>query len=188
MLKAAYVNLYSLLYGVCLWASIYFIHRTDTFHIHFGRDSLPFIVGLVCLAWVGTFRDLAQLSGLRFKSILALLLVCAYLLLTFDGHVAYAAIAALFWTEILDFAIFTVILKRFKSLRSIVIAVIVSDILTIPTLWFLLLSFLGAPLTALPDGTIVVQYGALAILYAVLAIIFLPHRRWEDYLSLPKAS
>ena len=185
MLRATYVNLYSLLYGFFLWASVYFIHNNT--HVHLRVHHIDVTFGVIFLALVSTFRDLAQLSGLRFKSLLVLIAVCAYLWYDLDGKVAYAAIAALFWAEILDFTIFTVILSNFRSIKGIMAAIIISDVVTIPALWFMLLGLLGVSITELPNGIFLVQYTSLAILYVLLAAIFLHNGRWRDYLSVQKA-
>jgi len=181
--------LYSILYTICLWASIYFIHHDDMSHATFSWQGSELSIGIIFLAWVSTFRDLAQLSGLRFRSVMILVLTCLYLFTIFDGRVAYAAIAALFWTELLDFFIFTYFLRHFvKRPFHILLGVVVSDIVTIPALWFMILIFLGYPLTALPDGILSAQYIALLCLYLVLAPLFVPNDRWRRYLNVRKAS
>lgn len=186
MLRATYVNLYSLLYAFCLWASVYFIENNS--HVRLTVFGINFTIGIVFLAWVSTFRDLAQLSGLRFKSLLVLILVCIYLWIDLEGRIATAAIAALFWTELLDFTIFTFLARRFHTIRGVIAAIIVSDVLTIPALWFFLLSFAGYKFTDLPEGTMTVQYCALLILYIILGFIFLQDARWKRYLSARKVS
>jgi hypothetical protein len=146
--------------------------------------GFSFTIGLVFLAWISTFRDLAQLSGLRFKSLLVLLVLCAYLWIDLEGKVATAAVAALFWTELLDFFIFTFLVRKFKSLRGTVCAIVISDVLTIPALWFFLLSFAGYSISDLPREVLVVQYCALVLLYVALGVIFLQGERWRHYLSV----
>jgi hypothetical protein len=51
----------------------------------------------------------------------------------------------------------------------------------------MLLGLLGIPITELPNGIFLVQYTSLAILYVLLAVIFLHNGRWRDYLSVQKA-
>ena len=185
MLRHHLFNLYSILYGLCLWASVYFLHGDHNYNVSFR--SAEYSIGILFLAWVSTFRDLAQMSGLRFRSIAILVIMSGYLYIAFDNHIAVAAIAALFWTEILDFLIFTGLfhLLQDRPWRSLA-AVVVSDIVTIPALWFLLLTFLGYPLDVLPADVLYVQYIALAVLYAVFALIYLPNGRWLRYLSVQK--
>ena len=183
------VNIYSVMYALCLWGAIYFVHDRRDFTFHFlNSDELT--IGVIFLAWVSTFRDLAQMSGLRFRSVLVLCVTCVYLLIIYDSKVAYAAIAALFWTELLDFFIFTGLFRYWcrYDMKRIVAAVVISDIITIPALWFTLLTFLGYPMSALPKGTLTAQYAALCLLYAVLALIYIPNGRWKRYLNVPKAS
>lgn len=186
MLRTTYINLYSILYAFCLWAAVYFIENNS--HVRMTVFGVNFTIGIIFLAWVSTFRDLAQMSGLRFRSLLVLLAVCIYLWIDLDGRIATAAVAALLWTEVLDFFIFTFIARRYRTLRGVLAAVVVSDVLTIPALWFFLLSFAGYGIDDLPEGTMTVQYLALLLLYCVLGAIFLHDQRWKRHFSVRKAS
>lgn len=150
--------------------------------------GVNFTIGILFLAWVSTFRDLAQLSGLRFRSLLVLVTVCAYLWIDLEGRIATAAVAALLWTEVLDFILFTTLARRYRSVRGIIAAIVISDVLTIPALWFFLLEFAGYSFRDLPQGTLTIQYCALLILYLVLGAIFLHDQRWKRHFSVQKAS
>jgi hypothetical protein len=130
--KTPIVNIYTFLYGLCLWLSVYFIEHTSDHRFTMFGEEYP--IGLIFLAIVSTFRDLAQLSNLRFKSILALVSVCVFVLIDLNNsRLALSIVAALFWTELVDFAVFTGIVSRWNySVRAKIAAVVTSDVIAIP--------------------------------------------------------
>ena len=172
-----FFNRFSFFYAVCLFLAIYLVHHED-------RWTIPILngehtIGLFFLAWVSTLRDLVQLAGARFKGIMIMLVVCSSMYLMFDSRIATYAAVALIWTELIDFGIFT-ILRRYVATW---IGIVVSDVVSIPALWFLLAWFLGVPVTVLPDNTMVVEYIALALFYAIAAVYVLRQSEWRRVLN-----
>ena len=184
--KGPFITKFSILYAVMLFLSVYFVHDyvgggdSPTIHL-LGQEHT---IGLLFLAWASAARDLVQLSGVRYRGILVLLVVCGATFFMFDSEAAAKASVALIWTELIDFAVFT---SLWRSTRSI-FAMVVSDLISVPMLWYILFLLLDSPIENLPPNTMTVQYLALTVLYLVIGVVCLRSERWREFLGVRKAS
>lgn len=144
----------------------------------FGQQSLfglQFGAGAGILALLLPLRDIIQERHNRLAALLTILVSCVILYFVRDGEVARALAASLFWTEILDFGVYTSLRNKLGAGWAMIVSDIISAPATPLMYYWLMYGNIG-----MPDGQLVVKYTALFLFYLIF-FGFLTKKHYSDF-------
>lgn len=175
------MRLYTSVLLVMFAAIIILTHVSIKYHpfVHIGGHE--FLIANALIVSLLPLRDVLQAAGGRRASlvVLGMSLIIVYFIRV-DYAVVGAAAAALFWTEVVDFALYTYFRQWGWAL-----GMAVSDVLSAPVLALIYRWLTDSPVK-LDRGDLTEKYIVLACIYVVLFVLHTPRAFKEA--GIPKWS